>query len=481
MVASRGAFQINPRWAFGWDVMLQTDKNFAYTYGLEDYDTYIHRSEVYLTGLNDRNYFDLRGYHFQVQESLLDSDPEAVADKQPYVLPSFDYTVTPDTPVFGGELSFDVNVTALSRDRLAADPYPEFAGIVPPIYGDNIRGAEGSMGRATAQAQWRRTFLVPGGLALTPLLQLRGDGIFTNYDNATVATIQSQMAASDIRSEYWRSMATAGLEARWPILFSMANSSHVIEPMAQILARPDEQFAERLGIPNEDAQSMVFDATSLFQTDKFSGYDRVEGGSRANLGVRYSGSFANGWTTNAIFGQSYHLGGRNSFDNPDFVSVGAYSGLESDVSDFVTQFGVGSPTGFSAAVGGRFDEETLAMRRGELKVGYTSTPFTATAQYAFIEKQPLYGFPSDRHELTVGARAQVAEFWSVFGSAIYDFQSEVVVRNTVGFAYDDECFTFAVAVNETRDIDTREVSRGVGFTLSFRTIGDFGSSTGADL
>ena len=49
-------------------------------------------------------------------------------------------------------------------------------------------------------------------------------------------------------------------------------------------------IADTLGIPNEDAQSFVFDATTLFERDKFSGYDRIEGGTRANVGFRYSGA-----------------------------------------------------------------------------------------------------------------------------------------------------------------------------------------------
>ena len=70
--------------------------------------------------------------------------------------------------------------------------------------------------------------------------------------------------------------------------------------MAQVFARTDEPYADTLGIPNEDAQSFVFDATTLFERDKFSGYDRIEGGTRANLGLRYSGAFGNGWTANGI-------------------------------------------------------------------------------------------------------------------------------------------------------------------------------------
>ena len=73
--------------------------------------------------------------------------------------------------------------------------------------------------------------------------------------------------------------------------------------------------------------------------------------------------------TNALFGQSYQLGGENSFAAPDLVNVGAYSGLETDTSDFVGLFGFTSPNGFSASVSGRFDEQTFEVRRAEVKAG----------------------------------------------------------------------------------------------------------------
>ena len=68
MMGTKGRFAINSRWDFGWDVLVQTDKNFSRTYDIEGYNEFVHRSEVYLTGLDDRNYFDLRGMHFEVQE-----------------------------------------------------------------------------------------------------------------------------------------------------------------------------------------------------------------------------------------------------------------------------------------------------------------------------------------------------------------------------------------------------------------------------
>jgi LPS-assembly protein len=287
-------------------------------------------------------------------------------------------------------------------------------------------------------------------------------------------------------------MATAGLDVRWPILFSTTSSTHVLEPVAQIFARPDEPYSDELGLINEDAQSFVFDATTLFERDKFSGYDRIEGGTRANLGFRYSGTYANGWTTNAIFGQSFHLAGRNSFDSPDLVNVGAYSGLETDESDYVGLVGFTAPFGLSGSVSARMDEETFELRRGEVRANYTAPRFTLNAKYAFIEEQPLYGFPGDRSEVTAGASLKLGENWRVFASGTYVFESGVdteipnvndkpgLLRRSAGFSYADECFTYLMTFSQSVNRTTDETTTNVGFNISFRTLGDFGSATGVN-
>ncbi|RWA58489.1 MAG: LPS-assembly protein LptD [Mesorhizobium sp.] len=479
MMGTKGQFAINDRWNFGWDVLLQTDKNFSRTYAIDGYSDTVHQSSIYLTGLNDRNYFDVRAMRFEVQENTLSSDATARAGEQPWVLPSLDYAYIPDMAVAGGQLSLNVNARVISRDRLdvaLADPLDDTSI-------NNVRGIEGQSSRLTTEAEWKRTFTTDGGLQVTPLLALRGDAGYVNANTASLNAI-NQMATNlgeqdDMRTSLARYMATLGLEMRWPVLFSMASSSHIVEPMAQVFVRPNEQYVGGLAVPNEDAQSFVFDATTLFERDKFSGYDRMEGGTRANVGFRYSGAYEGGWSTNAIFGQSYQLAGQNSFTAPDLVNVGAYSGLDKPTSDYVGLIGFNSPSGFSGSLSGRFDEQTFDVRRAEVKAAYSGLPVSLTAKYAFIQAQPLYGFETDRHEVTLGASTHLAENWRVFGTGTYDIKQSVLVKDGVGFAYNDSCFTYLMTFSESRDLVTKEVSQNVGFNLSFRTLGDFGSSTSA--
>lgn len=482
MMGTEGQFAINSRWDFGWNVLLQTDKNFSRTYGIDGFEEYVHRSEVYLTGLNDRNYFDLRGMKFQIQEDILATDfrQRGRDEKQPWVLPSFDYAYIPDTPLAGGQLSLNVNARAISRDRLDQAFQTPFDDTTPV---QRVRGIEGESGRLTAEAEWKRSFVTDGGMVFTPLLAFQADGNYLNASSGSLAAV-NRMAANpeigttaDMRSSFFRGMATLGLEWRWPILFSATGSSHVLEPMAQLFVRPNESYVGGLAVPNEDAQSFVFDASTLFERDKFSGYDRIEGGTRANVGFRYVSSYDNGWTTNAMFGQSYHLNGENSFAAPDLVNVGANSGLETDRSDYVGLVGLSSPNGISASLSGRFDEQTFEVRRSEVKLGYSGGPISLSARYAFIQSQPLYGFTEDRHEVSFGGSAQFAENWRVFGSGTYDLEENVMVRNGIGFGYADECFTYLMTYSQTRDRDDKEVSQSIGFNISFRTLGDFGSAT----
>lgn len=461
MVASEGKFEINPRWTFGWDVMVQSDNNFARTYSLEGLDDTTHTNQVYLTGLGKRNSFDMRGYYFDVQ----DADTENTAEKkQPTVLPSIDYAYYAPEPIAGGQLSGNLNFTALSRFK--SDEYDVDTN------GDGIndltrfRGIEGTSSRLTGELEWKRTISVPGGVQLTPLLAARGDafGLDVTAPTGYAGDFYNETTAT-------RHMLTAGLEARYPLLVTTNNSSHIIEPIAQIYARNDEQLAGRL--PNEDAQSFVFDATNLFERDKFSGYDRMEGGTRANVGVRYTGSFDNGFGVRGIFGQSYHIAGLNSYATDDLVKVGADSGLETDASDFVGMAGIDMPNGMSVATNVRLDERTLALRRTDANVSFSNETLQTSLTYSQIAAQPEYGFTERNDEIQSASSIKVSEYWSLFGSVTWDLDEAVINRKGVGISYADECTVFSLVYTDKWDPEEESASDwSIGARLTFRTLGD---------
>lgn len=461
MGASKGEFQINPRWTFGWDVMVQSDNNFSRTYNLKGFDQETFKNDVYLTGLGTRNYFDLHGYYFDEQD---DAETSLLERQQAVVYPVLDYSWYSPEPVFGGQLSINANLTNISRR--ADDNYL--------VGTDSYRfpGLEGSYTRFTTEAEWKRTFTTEQGLQLTPLLALRGDGL-----RSTSSSAGGPYDGSLENDPSGRYMATAGLEARYPFLITAGSSSHIIEPIAQIYARPDEQMAG--GLPNEDAQSFVFDATSLFERDKFSGYDRIEGGTRANVGIRYSGSFDNGVGLRGIFGQSYQIAGDNSFASADLVNAGANSGLENDVSDFVAMAAIDLPQGFSLSTNTRFDKETFDIRRTDVGFDYKTPRVTGKLVYTKVEAQPDYGSTSSTNILEKTMSFQVNENWSIAGKATWDLDENEVTRRGLGFSYADECTIFTIAYTEKTD-SSKANDWSIGARLSFRTLGDVNIGSTSD-
>lgn len=462
MVATRGTYEINPRWTFGWDVLVQSDETFSHTYQLSDYSGYNINNKIYLRGLHDRSYFDLSGYQFLIQSSTLVSRTEAfqAEDEQALVRPVLDYNYVKSDELTGGQWNLDVNVTSLDRDR---------EDIVIPrttTPDQRVHGIEGNSTRLSGDLQWKKTATTASGLMFTPSLSLRGD--YTQVNEERNTTFYADQGGTT------RFMPTAALETSYPVLAQTENSSHVIEPIAQFLLRPDLHYTGVL--PNEDSQSLVFDATTLFERDKFSGYDRIEGGSRANVGVRYSGVFNSGVALTGLVGQSFHLAGRNPYAREDdLTNTGEESGLETDESDFVAAMSASFPIGIGVNTQARFDESELDMRRGEAALSYRADFFYVAANYTFIDDQPDYGFPTERQQAGFTGTLNFAENWSAFGGAQFDVDSSTVITNRAGMTYHDECFTFSLFFSQSRTRNS-EANNSIGFKVSLRTIGEYGTT-----
>ena len=144
----------------------------------------------------------------------------------------------------------------------------------------------------------------------------------------------SNYIAPGDRTEF-RAMPTAGVEYRYPFINVQSWGTQTITPIAQVIVRPNEPSIGKF--PNEDAQSLIFDDSNLFKIDKFSGWDRIEGGGRANVGLQYTAQFNRAGFVNVLFGQSYQLFGINSFAVGDVTNTGLGTGLDTNVSDYVAR------------------------------------------------------------------------------------------------------------------------------------------------
>ena len=470
VVETDGLFAINERWSFGWDITAVTDKWVLDDYNLWDGNRKEAISTVHLTGLGDRSYFDLRGYYFMG----LNAD-----DRQkelPTVLPQLDYSKILDGPVLGGELGFNVNLTALRRLDSDFEPLGDsnFGRETAPgnfdcdsFDSDCIaRGIGGNYTRLSADMQWRREIIDPIGQVWAPFAFMRADFIWQdpNDTRGVDAFLNTESQA------FARGMAGGGVEYRYPLVASNASGTHIIEPIAQFIVRPDEQ---RIGeSPNEDAQSLMFDDTTLFEWDKFSGWDRVEGGGRLNAGLQYTWTMPTGAFINVLVGQSYHLFGINSFAELDTVNTGLESGLESSRSDYVARLFVQASPNLALSTRFRFDEDTFEARTTELQATFRQGPLQGNVLYGRYEERPRIGFGDTQEGILGSAKLDVTENWFLTAGARYDIDTERFDRTQLGIGYLDECFDMRITYSNSLERDgNKDPVHEVLFRLSLRTLG----------
>jgi LPS-assembly protein len=446
-VDTKGQFSLNDKWVWGWDGVLLSDYYFFQDYRLAQYKDPLGSflslpteaiSQLYLTGVGNRSFFDLRTIYY-----LSYSGNQA---QVPVVHPVLDYSNVLNRNILGGEFSYKTNLTSLTRQTAAFDPITTLANTsglclsADPARMPNqclLRGIAGTYTRATAEAQWRRSFTDPAGQIWTPFAILRADAIDASISNQP--GVSNFLPVGDTQA--LRVMPTVGLEYRYPFINVQPWGTTTIEPIAQVIIRPNEPYAGKL--PNEDAQSLVFDASNLFSVDKFSGYDRVEGGGRANVGVQATTQFDRGGSVNVLFGQSYQLFGLNSFAVADTTNTGLDSGLQNTRSDYVGRVNYSPNRTYTFSVRTRIDEATLNVNRFEAEGRASFDRWSVSMVYGNYAAQPELGYLTRREGILGSASVKVAANWVVSGAARWDLEANKVNQYIVGAGYVDDCFVLA--------------------------------------
>ncbi len=404
-----GEFELGSWWKWGWNVTLESDDTFRRYYRLDSIYATDRVSQLYLVGQHDRNYFETNFYHIGGLTSEEFDKDDAI------VYPSVDYNYIYGDPVLGGELSFDSNALALTREE------------------------GGDVARIINQVGWRRTLVDPLGQTFTPFVQARADLY-------KISSFEDEVFGDGDSTTAFRGSAMAGLEYRMPFVKHTENATHVIEPIGQIIVRPE--IEDQGHIPNEDARSQLFDDTLLFDTDKFSGYDRLETGTRANVGVQYSVSTTDGWNARVVAGQSYQVAGANPFTDD--------TGLETAESDYVAGAYLDFASNLQLVSQVRIDQDDLDVKRHDLQLSGQYGPVSASANYVNARAQPALGFDTDREEIIGAAAIRLANHWTLFGDMRYDIESEDFIRNSIGLGYSDECFILSVSYIET-NIEDKDI------------------------
>jgi LPS-assembly protein len=517
---SKGNFYIADQWKFGWQFTLLSDKWYLNDYHVASQSlswNYFSEttSTAYLTGQGDRGYFDLRGYSFQGLSSH-DFQPQ-----QPIAHPVWDYNKTFDIDPaksfgIGGQAELDFNLTSLSassasfqgvgtRDLDSAyGLYDICQNYIPGrATGDCLlRGLGGDYTRATVEASWQRKYIDPIGEVFTPFAFARLNGEWLDINTSNVYTFSSAFGSSTYFNQSQQNFLGTkdanlfgvftpgvGIEYRYPFFAKTSFGSIVVEPIGQIILRPNQQIGST-SLVNLDAQSLVFDTSTLFNWSKYSGYDRFETGTRANYGAQLTANFNDGGYINLIGGQSYQVAGTNSYATPDAANIGLSSGLDTRLSDYVTALTIVPNPIFSFIAKARFDVDSLAARRLDLVATYNfSDVLTGAIQFANYEAQPIIGYYVRREGLSFSSRYKFNDNYYAQGNITFDMSRHLYPPAIIGFTnpgpfavaafgagtgYQDECTSFSVNYSSAyQDYGSGSLVRNqtVLVQLQLRTLG----------
>lgn len=483
-VETHGQFSLSSWWKFGWDAIVESDDQFRRFYKLDSILVTDRVNQIYLTGQSDRNYFSAKLYQFG---GLLTNDTQQT---ESYTHPIIDYNYVFKDPVVGGELRWNTNILSFTR----AD-----GALVDPMTG---RQVDENVNRIVSELKWRRRLTDAIGISYTPFADIRGD--VYQYDNATnpesvvLNSAGTAVASSQVFSDtVTRGIVDGGMTVSYPWAASNAAGTHIVEPIGQIVEHQETIPQRRL--PDEDAQSLVFDDTNLFSTSKFSGYDRIETGTRVNAGIQYTFQSNDGGYARFLAGQSYHLSGDNIYLNPGRNADGnyvfnPYNGLETDRSDYVIGAYLAPLSNFRIISQSRFDQSTFALKRMDSSMITSWGPLSVQAGYSYDadalfsdpdafnpDGTPVIATLSREEEVLAAATLQLTNRWSIGGTSRYNLQEGNFRYDSINLKYVDDCFALTASYIQSNYSDQSiEPDQTIMLRFEFKHLGDFATSTGTD-
>lgn len=385
---------LSDSWRAGLDVQATSNSAYMRFYDVSFLDRLV--SDLFLEGTPGRSRFSLASYYFQ---GLRSTD---ITSRIPFVLPRLEMSYIPIHKIAGGTFRLDLSGVSIGRDSQRNDQ------------------------RVTSELNWKRPFVLDNGQLWTIVADARGD--FYHFDYANPGRPPGFPASVE------RGTAYLGLDWRWPFVASGGQGrSYILQPIAQLVAQPYGGNPSNLRI--EDSQSFEFDDNNVFSFNQVPGYDIIESGPRANVGVMAEALFPGG-KVEAQVGQTYRL-------KPDPL-LAAFSGNRGTSSDLVGSFSVKFP---HLDITDRIDMDRSngTIRRHEVYV--TGTYDRSSLQVSYVQlpqSVATLGLPG-REEVNAQADMNVWRNWQVFAAIQRDLTNSQFLNTEYGLGYEDECLAISLA------------------------------------
>lgn len=302
-------------------------------------------------------------------------------------------------------------------------------------------------GRLSLGMDWEAEEILPGGIALRALAEARVD-LYRVWNDAGFS--------DDFTTRF---VPQAGLEARYPLIMATAGLRHLLEPSALLVVAP--RGVNPSGIPNEDSLLVEFDTGNLLSMNRFPGFDRVEDGTRLNLGLRYSLLSDSALTVDAAIGRVFRRRESEAFSSG--------SGLRSRRSDVVADIAVGWQPWITVSSRFRLRDD-MSLRRQEIEANLNLGAVDLTTGYVFLSDDTEAGITEDRAEISGEATWAPNRNWQFGGLVRHDIENAELVRIGGRIGYRNECT--GVEFFAARDYPSREeASAATQFGVRIQILG----------
>ena len=471
-VFAKGLFRPTNFLSYGFGLQYTSDDNYLTRYDLSDQrrtqglyegESARNTSQAFIIGQDESTRITLSAVGFQDRRDRITETSTGLFNftetddgALPVVAPRLQVEHYLTDPVLSGRLKATGNLTVLTRDTGS----------------DYTRG--------TAALDYSKTWITPGGIEVKPFGNIRADYYEIEADNDIIPGVDT--------NTFNRTLGQVGADIRYPFVKLGESVSWTLEPRVQITqsfgdARLDE-FVESGAsdfILSEDAGNADLTASLLWQTNKSSGFDFWQEGTRIDVGGTLTADWGRQNSASLFVGQSFAsntegeaIDGLSSEDGGFLLG----SGLEGDQSDIIGEASLDLGRVFSSKTKLRYNEGSNEFTRIDSTARLRSKWIEAGARYFRLNSETsdlVDTIDAPPEEITGSVRLNLSKNWSTSYSATRDLDQNETQRQSFGLRYRDECTLIEVLYNESRfNNDAIRDNSGIGVRISLLTLGEIG-------
>lgn len=368
---------------------------------------------------------------------------------QPMLSGEASWTKVVRPSMIGGELTLE---GSLHAHRRASDlTYDAVTGDEDTDLFDSQSDGR-DMVRLSAQADWRRNWLLPAGM----LAAVEGE---FSFDAITVR--QDDVYSGD----YLRALPTLGVELRWPWVASSGRAAQVIEPVVQLVWSGKHVK----DLPYEDSWLTEFDEGNLFSLTRYPGEDAREQGTRANIGLSWTRHDASGWSLGVTAGRIFRLQDLGQFTEG--------SGLSGKRSDWLVATHLSAANGLLLSNRALLTED-FDFDRDELRIGYLGDGVNVAAGYLWMQETASN---VETSELLLESGWNWRPGWRSTLSTRYDLTADRAAKAAFGVQYSNECVTVELSLSRRfTSSSSVEPETDLGLSVQLAGFGAQGTSRGPE-